>query len=60
MTDVTIDVTIDVEGSESKSDAMVDDYVRVAESIRFLEENYLNQPSLDEVAARLHLCPAHF
>src|SRR6056300_551007 len=36
------------------------DYDRVALAIEFLQENYLRQPSLDEVAAQVHLSPQHF
>ena len=54
------DVMIESELTEVEPGQMVEDYERVAESIRFLEENYLEQPSLDEVASRLHLSPAHF
>ena len=55
-----VGVAIDTRGNELTMDEAAHDYARVAESIRFLEENYLAQPSLDEVAARLHLSPAHF
>jgi AraC family transcriptional regulator of adaptative response/methylated-DNA-[protein]-cysteine methyltransferase len=36
------------------------DYQRIAQAIRFLEENFRRQPSLDEVAAAVHLSPFHF
>ncbi|GAA4385576.1 methylated-DNA--[protein]-cysteine S-methyltransferase [Hymenobacter koreensis] len=36
------------------------DYQRVAQAIRFLEENFRRQPSLDDVAAAVHLSPFHF
>lgn len=36
------------------------DYDRVALAIQFLQDNYAKQPSLDEVAARVHLSPHHF
>lgn len=36
-----------------------EDYQRVAEAIRYLEANYRNQPSLDDLAAHLHLSPYH-
>lgn len=38
---------------------MMTDYQRVAEAIRYLEQNYQNQPDLDELAAHLHLSPYH-
>jgi AraC family transcriptional regulator of adaptative response/methylated-DNA-[protein]-cysteine methyltransferase len=33
---------------------------RIAEAIHFLRENFLRQPSLDEVAARVYCSPDHF
>lgn len=36
------------------------DYKRVAQAIGYLEENYLDQPSLDDVAAAVGLSPTHF
>lgn len=36
------------------------DYDRVASAIRFLQENYRRQPSLDEIAEQIHLTPHHF
>lgn len=36
------------------------DYDRVAIAIQFLQDNYAKQPSLDEVAAQVHLSPHHF
>ncbi|GAB3015618.1 methylated-DNA--[protein]-cysteine S-methyltransferase [Niabella terrae] len=35
-------------------------YRRIAEAIGYISENFRQQPSLDELAARLHLSPAHF
>ena len=35
-------------------------YNRVAEAIKYLSENYRNQPSLDDVASHVHLSPFHF
>ena len=35
------------------------DYDRIAEAIRYLEANYRDQPSLDDLAAHLHLSPSH-
>jgi AraC family transcriptional regulator of adaptative response/methylated-DNA-[protein]-cysteine methyltransferase len=35
-------------------------YSRVAEAIAFIRENFKRQPSLDEVAERINLSPAHF
>lgn len=35
------------------------DYQRIAQAITFLQENYQTQPSLDELAAELHLSPFH-
>ena len=35
-------------------------YQRVAEAIEFMNENFKSQPSLDEVAKRVHLSPMHF
>ena len=36
------------------------DYQRVAQAIRFLEENFQQQPTLDEIAASVHLSRHHF
>jgi AraC family transcriptional regulator of adaptative response/methylated-DNA-[protein]-cysteine methyltransferase len=36
------------------------DYARVERALRFLEENYLRRPTLDDVARRVHLSPFHF
>ncbi|KUG08803.1 bifunctional transcriptional activator/DNA repair enzyme AdaA [Solirubrum puertoriconensis] len=36
------------------------DYQRIAQAIRFLEENFRRQPSLDEVAEAVSLSPFHF
>ncbi len=36
------------------------DYDRIAEAIRFLKENYKRQPTLEEVAAHVHLSTFHF
>jgi AraC family transcriptional regulator of adaptative response/methylated-DNA-[protein]-cysteine methyltransferase len=54
------DMMVESDLKEWKTDEMGDDYERIAESIHFLEQNYLQHPSLDEIAARLHLSPAHF
>ena len=36
------------------------DYQRVAQAIAYLEDHVSEQPSLDEVAAQVHLSPYHF
>lgn len=36
------------------------DYNRIAEAIEYIRNNFRLQPNLDEVAARVHLSPAHF
>ena len=36
------------------------DYGRIENAIRFIEAHYHDQPSLDEVAAAIHLSPHHF
>ncbi|MDX2301532.1 MAG: methylated-DNA--[protein]-cysteine S-methyltransferase [Microscillaceae bacterium] len=36
------------------------DYGRVAEAIHYLQNNFRNQPNLDEVADHVHLSPYHF
>ncbi len=36
------------------------DYQRVEQAIRFLEANYLRQPSLEEIASSVHLSKYHF
>ncbi|WP_224998800.1 methylated-DNA--[protein]-cysteine S-methyltransferase [Cesiribacter sp. SM1] len=35
-------------------------YNRIAEAIAYIRENFRSQPSLDEVAERVHLSPFHF
>ncbi len=35
-------------------------YSRVAEAIEYISQNFKNQPSLDEVAEKIHLSPFHF
>jgi AraC family transcriptional regulator of adaptative response/methylated-DNA-[protein]-cysteine methyltransferase len=42
-----------------KTDQNATDYQRVAEAIRYLEENFQNQPELDELAAHLKMSPYH-
>ena len=37
-----------------------DDYGRIAEAIRFLDDNFRSQPDLDELARRAGLSPWHF
>lgn len=39
---------------------MSSDYQRIEEAIRYLEENFRDQPSLEEVAKHLNLSPYHF
>lgn len=36
------------------------DYDRIALAIQFLQNNFAQQPSLDEIAAQVHLSPHHF
>ncbi len=36
------------------------DYVRVAQAIAYIEANYRQQPSLDDIAAAVHLSKYHF
>lgn len=38
---------------------MSTDYQLIAEAIRYLEENYLEQPDLDKLATHLHISPSH-
>ena len=35
-------------------------YNRIAEAIEFIKLNFRNQPTLDEVAEKIHLSPFHF
>jgi AraC family transcriptional regulator of adaptative response/methylated-DNA-[protein]-cysteine methyltransferase len=35
-------------------------YTRIAEAIAFIKENFKRQPSLEEIAERINLSPAHF
>ena len=36
------------------------DYKRIESAIHFIGQNYTNQPSLEEVAAHVHMSPYHF
>lgn len=36
------------------------DYSRVAKSIEYIKSNFKQQPTLDEVAEKIHLSPSHF
>src|SRR5450755_4233894 len=36
------------------------DYQRIEEAIRFIRENFREQPDLDEIARQVHLSPFHF
>jgi AraC family transcriptional regulator, regulatory protein of adaptative response / methylated-DNA-[protein]-cysteine methyltransferase len=35
-------------------------YLRIEQAIRYLEENFQNQPELEDVAEKVHLSPFHF
>jgi AraC family transcriptional regulator of adaptative response/methylated-DNA-[protein]-cysteine methyltransferase len=35
-------------------------YDRIAEAIDYIKNNFKQQPTLDEIAAKIHLSPAHF
>lgn len=35
-------------------------YTRIAEAIEYIQENYTEQPTLEEVAEKVHLSPFHF
>jgi AraC family transcriptional regulator, regulatory protein of adaptative response / methylated-DNA-[protein]-cysteine methyltransferase len=35
-------------------------YERIAQAIQYIQQNFQQQPQLDEVAAHIHLSPAHF
>jgi len=37
-----------------------DDYKRIEKAIRFIEDNYRSQPSLDQIAESVHLSKFHF
>ena len=36
------------------------DYARIADAIRFIASQVAHQPTLDEIAAHVHLSPFHF
>lgn len=36
------------------------DYLRIAEAIEYIKENFKSQPALDEVAEKMNLSPFHF
>ncbi|MGL4632233.1 MAG: methylated-DNA--[protein]-cysteine S-methyltransferase [Leadbetterella sp.] len=35
-------------------------YIRIAEAIEYIKTNFKEQPTLDEIASRVHLSPFHF
>ena len=35
-------------------------YQRIAQAITYIQQNFQQQPQLDQVAAHIHLSPAHF
>ena len=35
-------------------------YDRIAQAIDYIQQNFQQQPQLDDVAAHIHLSPAHF
>ena len=35
-------------------------YERITEAIEYLKQNYKQQPTLDEIAEKIHLSPFHF
>ena len=39
---------------------MGDDYARIEQAILYLDQNYQDQPSLEELAQRVHLSKFHF
>jgi AraC family transcriptional regulator, regulatory protein of adaptative response / methylated-DNA-[protein]-cysteine methyltransferase len=38
----------------------MNDYARISKAIAYIEANYKDQPSLDEVAKEVYLSPFHF
>jgi AraC family transcriptional regulator of adaptative response/methylated-DNA-[protein]-cysteine methyltransferase len=46
-------------GAEPFSQAAMD-YARIERALRFLNAHYLRRPTLDEIAAHIHLSPFHF
>src|SRR5208283_4187493 len=46
-------------GAEPFSQAAMD-YARIERALRFLNAHYLRRPTLDEIAAHVHLSPFHF
>lgn len=47
-------------GANARHDLRVNDYERVAQAIRFLDERHVEQPDLASLCARLGLSPSHF
>ena len=35
-------------------------YIRIAEAIEYINQNYAEQPTLEEIAKKVHLSPFHF
>ena len=44
----------------SRFEQQFEDYQRIERTVAFLEDNYLKQPSLSEIAERVHLTEFHF
>ena len=40
-------------------DKIMQDYIRIEKAIKYIEDNFQNQPSLEEVAECMHLSPFH-
>jgi AraC family transcriptional regulator of adaptative response/methylated-DNA-[protein]-cysteine methyltransferase len=51
---------VDMELTNLNSVQLQEDYGRVEQAIRFLDQNYQRQPSLEEVAGQVGLSPYHF
>lgn len=56
---VTLSEAVTVREAEPLSQAAMD-YARIERALRFLNLNYLHRPTLDEIAAHVHLSPFHF
>ncbi len=45
---------------EKDNPTPTEDYQRIEQAIHYLEDNFRNQPTLEEIAASVHLSPYHF
>ena len=45
--------------SKITEDNIMQDYLRIEKAIKYIEDNFKDQPTLEEVAEQIHLSPFH-